>query len=311
MADANSSLFINPALVAIAIKFRQEDMIADEVLPRIPTDKQEFIHLKDRIQDWITPVDTEVGRTGAVNVLSSDFQDPVYLATRNQGLDEVVPNQDQMNGPTESALMRATQKVMSLVELKREMRAAAIFMNSANFGFSAALTGTALFSVYAGYVSPIITLKYYLDQCFKRPNKLVMGRAVWTQLSQHPAILTAAFGGVNPQGGQSVSKQRLADILEIKEIIVGDGWINIANKGQTVNMQRVWGNMLAGIYQGDAATRESGNTWGYTAQFGNRIAGTIPTMDVGLFGGVKVRAGESVIEVVSAPQFGFQLAPCI
>ena len=310
MADANSSLYILPYLSAIAIKYRQDDMIADEVMPRIPVDHQVFVSLSDRIEDWITPVDTEVGRTGRVNQLSNALQDPTYLATRNQGLDEPVPNQDLMNGPTESALSRATVRVMSLVELKREMRVASIFTTAGNFGFSAALSGSALFSSYTSYISPIITIKYYLDQCFKRPNVLVMGRAVWTQLSQHPAILAAAFGGVNPQGDQQVSRQRLADILEVKRIVVGEGWVNIAKKGQTVNMQRIWGNLFAGIYLG-GDSQEAGNAWGYTAQFGDRIAGTIVDPDVGVFGGVRVRAGESVIEAVSAPQFGFQLSPAI
>lgn len=309
MADANSGLYIRPDLSAIAIKYRQDDMIADDVMPRVPVEKQEFIYLADRIQDWITPIDTEVGRVGRVNQIGTSFQDPVTLSTRNQGLDEIVPNQDVMNGPTESALGRATELVMSLVALKRELRVAAICNNAANFEFSAALSGSALFSdTGAGYVSPIVTLNYYLNQPFKRPNVIVMGRMVWTQLSQHPAILAAAFGAVNPQGNASVSQQRLADILEVKKIIVGDGWVNTANKGQPVNMQRIWGNMLIAFYQGQQG-QENGNSWGYTAQFGDRIAGTLPKPSVGLFGGVAVRAGESVLEVVTAPQFGFQLAP--
>lgn len=310
MADANSGLYIRPDLSAIAIKYRQKKFIADDVLPRIHVDKQEFTYLKDQLADWITPVDTEVGRTGYVNELGADFQNAVTLATRNQGLDEFVPNQDVMNGPTESALGRATMKVMGLVELKREMRVAGIFINAANFGFSAALSGSSLFSSYVTYVSPIITIKYYLDQCFMRPNVLIMGRAVWTQLSQHPAILTAAFGGVNPQGDAIASRQRLADILEVEKVIVGEGWVNTANKGQPVNMVRVWGNLFTGIYQGEQGD-ESGNSYGYTAQFGERIAGTIPEPKRSMFGGVNVRAGESVLEMVTAPEFGFQLSPCI
>ena len=310
MADSNSPLVIVPSLSAIAIKYRQKGFIADLILPRVTVDKMEFIHVADRIGDWITQVDTQVGRTGKVNQLTNTLQDPTYLATRNQGLDEAVANQDQMNGPTESALMRATQHVMSLVELGREYRVASLVSNPGNYNYSTTLSGTSQWSDYVNS-NPLTDINTYLDNCFMRPNKLVMGRSVWTKLKQHPKILAAAFGSVNPQSNSQVLKSHLADIFEVEEIIVGDGWGNAANKGQTVSKARIWGKFLAGIYQGDNVSSDSGNTWGYTAQFGDRIAGTIASPDIGLFGGQYVRAGESVREVISAPEFGFLIQNAI
>ncbi len=35
---------INPALMAIAIAYHNAQMIADEVLPRVPVGKQEFLN---------------------------------------------------------------------------------------------------------------------------------------------------------------------------------------------------------------------------------------------------------------------------
>ena len=218
----------------------------------------------------------------------------------NQGLDEPVPNQDQMNGPSESALMRATQRVMGFVELRREQRAAAMVSDPANYAYTATLSGTSQWSDYTNS-DPLNDLLTYLDMPFVRPNKLVIGRAVWTILSQHPK-LTSSFA-IN---SKIISKDQLAGLLEIDEIIVGDGWINTNAKGQTVSKTRIWGKFCAGIYQGNIAN-DSAGTWGYTAQFGNRIAGTIQDPDIGLFGGVKVRAGESVREVVTAKEFGFLL----
>jgi hypothetical protein len=308
MADANSPLVIVPSLSAVAIKFRQKNFIADLVMPRTPVDKQTFIHIKDRIQDWITPVETAVGRTGTVNALANSLQDPTYLATLNQGLDESVPNQDEMNGPQESALMRATQRVMALIELRREQRVAAIVATTGNHAFTATLSGTAQWSdtVNSNPVSDLLT---YLDKPFMRPNKLIMGRDVWTKLRQHPKMIESAFWA----GAQSgiVSHQQVADILEVDEIIVGDGWYNGAAKGQASANTRLWGKFIAGIYQGDNVSSDSGNIWGYTAQFGQRIAGTIATADIGLFGGQKVRAGESIREVVAAPEFGFLLSAVV
>jgi hypothetical protein len=300
--SANSPLVIIPTLSAVAIKFRQSGLIADLVLPRVGVDKQEFIDLSDRMAEWITPPETNVGRVGMPNQLSNSVQDPVYLATINQGLDEPVPNQDSKNAPAESALMRATQRVMGFVELRREIRAAAIANNAANFAYTATLSGTSMWSDYANS-NPLADLLSYLDQPFMRPNKLVMGRAVWTVLSQHPK-LTAVAGAT--AGARRITRQELANLLEIDEIIVGDGWINTAPKGKTPVKTRIWGKFCAGIYSGSVSQADNG-MWGYTAQFGTRIAGTIVDPNIGMYGGVKVRAGESVREVVTAKEFGFLL----
>jgi hypothetical protein len=310
MANAISPLIIIPTLCAVAIKYRQKDFIADRVLPRVMVDSQEFIYAKDRMADWITPVETFVGRTGAVNELMNSQQDPTYLATRDQGLDESVPNRDAKNGPNESALMRATQRVMSLVELRREMRAASILTTSGNFGFSATLSGTSQWSDRVNS-NPLDALLTYLDKPFMRPNKLVMGRDVWTQISQHPKMIEAAYWAGAASG--KVTKEQVANLLEVDELIVGNGWYNSAAKGQTVVQTRLWGKFCAGIYQSEAdqIDPQGGNSWGFTAQFGERIAGTIVDPNIGLLGGVKVRAGESVREVVPAPEFGFLLSAVV
>ena len=308
--SSTSPLIIVPALCAVAIKYRQKNFIADRVLPRVKVDTQEFIFAKDRMEDWITPVETFVGRTGLVNELANSQQDPTYLATRDQGLDERVPNSDSKSNPRESALMRATQRVMSLVELRREQRAAAIVTTLGNYAFTATLVGTAQWSDKANS-DPLSVILDYLDRPFMRPNKLTMGRSVWTALSQHPKMIEGAFWA-GAQSGK-VTKEQVAALLEVDEIIVGDGWYNSAAKGQPIVQTRLWGKFLAGTYQSEAdqIDPQSGNSWGFTAQFGERVAGTIMDPDVGMYGGVRVRAGESVREIVPAPEFGFLLSAVI
>ena len=310
MANANSPLIIVPKLSAVAIKYRNKSFIADKVMPRVKVDAQEFIYAKDRMADWITPVETSVGRTGRVNELANSQQDPIYLATLDQGLDERVPNRDQMNGPRESALMRATQRVMSLVELRREQRVSTIVTTPGNYQFKTALAGNSKWSDYNNS-NPVDTILTELDKPFMRPNKIIMGRNVYTKLRQHPKIVEAVFGVISSAG--VVAQQQLAAILEVNEVIVGDGWYNSAAAGQTPNNTRLWGNFCAMIYQSqaDSIDPQGGNSWGFTAQFGNRVAGTLQDPDIGLFGGVRVRAGESVREVIPAPEFGSLLTNVI
>jgi hypothetical protein len=310
MADAQSPLYIRPDLSAIAIKYRQNNFIADEVMPRTLVEKQEFVHLADRIAEWITPPDTTVGRTSTPNALSNSSQDPTTYATVNQGLDEPVPNQDQQNGPSESALQRATQRVMSFVELRREIRVAGIVSTSGNYANSATLSGTSQWSDFTNS-DPIQALLGYLDTPFMRPNTMVIGQDVWTKIRQHPKVISAVnyYGGGSGQG--VASKEQIAAAMGIDQIIVGQGWYNTANKGQATTKARVWGKFCALLYLGQNGGPDSGNTWGYTAQFGQRIAGVRADANIGLFGGQWVRAGESVKEVVAAPEFGYLLSSVV
>ncbi len=315
MATANSPLYISPALSAIAIKYRQAGFVADDVMPRVSVDRQEFVHLKDRLADWITPPETLVGRTSKVNELASSAQDPTSLATANYGLDEPVPNQDSSNGPSESALARGTMRVMSLLELRREIRVASIFATAANFNTSTTLSGTSQWSDYSNS-DPLSVLLTELEKPFMRPNVLVMGRDVWIKLRAHPKIVAAVLGQAGTGSALTaagvVSLQAVADLLEVDRIIVGGNWYNSAAKGQTPVQARVWGKICCGIYLSSLGGPDGGNTWGYTAQFGDRIAGTTePDRNIGLWGGTYVRAGESVKEVVSAPEFGFQFLAAV
>jgi hypothetical protein len=46
-------------------------------------------------------------------------------------------------------------------------------------------------------------------------------------------------------------------------------------------------------------------TFGVTAQFGTRVAGSWDDKNIGLTGGKMVRAGESVKEVITAADLGY------
>lgn len=52
-------------------------------------------------------------------------------------------------------------------------------------------------------------------------------------------------------------------------------------------------------------------TYGFTAQFGQSVAGTIPDQRKGLRGGQIVRVGESVKEVIAANDAGYLFAAAI
>lgn len=296
---------INPKLTAIAIAYRNPDiaLIGDAVLPRTPTD-QEFKWLNYDLAQGFTVPDTRVGRKsapGEVEFSATEVQDKV----EDHGLDDLVPNEDiDADNQGVDPLGTATMYLTNLVNLAREIRVANAVFNTASFaaGNQATLSGTSQWSDTANS-DPVAAIGDALDVPVMRPNIAVFGQATWTKLRRHPKIVQAVKG--TAQGAGIVSRQEFADLFELQDVLVGAGFVNQAKKGQAVSMSRVWGKHAAFIYRDRAAGPQAGVTFGFTAAWGNKIAGTIDEPKVGLTGSQRVRVGERVKEIVCATDLGY------
>lgn len=305
---------IVPALTAIAVAYPQGTLIADLVLPRVPVSTESFRYLKYAKGDSFAAPDTRVGRKSAPNQLdwgSSELTDTV----QDQALDAPVPNSDivawqraQAAGlglvgqvaPADRAAMLVTQALLN----RREWRAASLVSNLANYDVAnrQTLAGPGQWSDYANS-DPLVTITDALDTMVLRPRHAWMGRRVFSKLARHPKVSAAIYKNGTTQG--AVSRQALADELELEEIYVGDGWINTANPGQPAQLVRAWGNDCGFFYRDMNASPEGGITFGMTAQYGDRLGGTIEDPDVGMRGGQRIRVGESVKELLTANDLGF------
>lgn len=296
---------IQPELTAIAIGYRNSALIADEVLPRVQVGKQEFKYLKYDLADSFTVPDTRVGRTSRPTEVSFAATE-VTSACNGYGLDDPIPQSDIDNAPPNyNPLGRSTEVLTDLILLAREQRTANLVFNTASYTASTnrtQLSGTSQFSDYTNS-NPITALLAGLDACVMRPNILILGQAVWSKLRQHPKVTQAVFG-VNGTSG-IITREQLAQALEIEEVQVGQGWANTAKKGQTASLSRLWGKHAAAIYRDRLADTNRGTTFGLTAQWGERVSGSIPDEDIGLKGGQRVRVGEYVKELVTATDLGY------
>lgn len=305
---------VNPALTAIAVGYSNPlvTLIADQVLPRVQVGSEAFKWLEYPLAEGFTVPETLVGRKGRPNRVefSAIERDG---STSDYGLDDEIPIGDinEANRQRAAGLSNydprahATEYLTNLVRLAREIRVAALVHNSASYaaGRKILLSGTSQLSDYANS-QPIEVLKAAIDGTLVfRANTLVMGHAAWSKLRSHPDIVNAIRGNLTNKG--IVTREELAALLEIKQILVGEGFVNTAKKGQTAALSRVWGKHIAALYLDPAATNKAGVTFGMTAQVGTRIAGSLPDPHVGLEGGEIVRVGEKVKELIVAPDVGY------
>ena len=296
---------INPTLTAIAIAYANPDvaLIADAVLPRTPTD-QDFKYLKYNLADGFTVPDTQVGRKSTPNEVEFSATE-VLDKVVDHGLDDIVPNEDiEADNQGIDPRGMAVAYLTNLVNLARERRVANLVFNTASYtaGLYSTLSGTSQWSDTANS-DPVAAIGDMLDMPIMRPNIAVFGQATWTKLRRHPKLVQAVKG--TSQGSGIITRQEFAELFEIQQVLVGAGFANTAKKGQTASMSRIWGKHAAFIYRDRAAGPQAGVTFGFTAAWGNKIAGDIPEPTLGLTGSVRVRSGERVKEVISAPDLGY------
>jgi hypothetical protein len=311
---ATTAFPVNPALTAIAIGYRNRDidLIADRILPRIGKTGKKFKYTVYPISDAYTVPNTRVARRGAptqVDFGGTEVPDECV----DYGLDDVLPNDEviaweQMPKPASggpvSPMAKSTSLLTGLILLDREIRVANLVFNAATYPAAnrATLSGTSQWSDFVNS-NPVDVILAALDVPIFRPNVLTFGQATWTKLRQHPRMVTAILG--NQVNAGAVTREQVAAFFEVREVVVGAGFVNTARKGQAPVMSRVWGKHAAALFVSQDAADADQPTFGFTAEFGDRIAGDMNEPKLGLRGSTIVRVGESVKEVISAAASGY------
>jgi len=303
------------ALTAVAIGYRNLALIADQALPRIPVPAETYKWTYYPTAELFTVPHTEVGRRGRVERVEFSGQE-MSGATRDFGLEDGIPYSDinaaaALRASGVSAYdpeARSTMGLMALVQLDREVRVARLIQDPNNYAPARrlALSGSDQFSDPASDPIKVLKAAQYATLIY-RPNTWVMGRDCWTGLSSHPKLVNAIRGNVTGSG--IVTPEEVTALFSgegLKKILIGEGFVNTARRGQVATLNRVWGKSIEMYYlDSDLPAELGGVTFGWTAQFGTRIAGSWDDRNVGLEGGRMVRTGEKVEERVVAPDVGF------
>jgi hypothetical protein len=314
---AKNPFVVIAGLTAISQMYRNKKMIADLVLPRVPVFTDKFFWTKFNIEDSFAQPNTRVGRLGKVDTIDWGATQETSQVF-DEGLDDVVPIAD-INAARDLAAAtgvdvidprgRSTELLTQMLANVREVRTAGLVFNPASYiaGQKVVLAGASQWSDAAS--DPVTAILTALDIPLMRPNQLVFGQAVWTKLRLHPKISAAinVAGGNASVGASPVARAAVAELFEVDEVLVGEGYVNTAKKGQPAAITRVWGKHAALIYKAPVISGTEGEpTFGLTAEYGGRVAGSLGIdTDVGLRGAERVRVGESVRELVTASPVGY------
>lgn len=319
MSYMNFPFPVQPEYTGISLAYRNTSLIADEVSPRVPVGAREFKWLQMNRADRFTIPDTLVGRKSEPTQVEFGGTEQSGFV-KDRALDDVVPQED-IDGAYQGydPLGSAIEGITELLALDREKRVADQYFASSTYPAAnrTTLSGTSQWSDYVNS-DPYTAMMTAMDGMLMRPNTMVIGRVAWNRLRVHPkitaAVVPSATGntGTSNAQGTPATLQAVANLLEIERILVGEAWYNSAKPGQTAVMARLWGKHCALLHQRPLASlRGNGITFGATAEYGTRVAGTLANPFKGMRGSIQCRAGESVQELVIANDVGYFFQDCI
>lgn len=299
---SNSAYPIDPDLTGIVVAYKNANYIADSVCPRVNVSKQEFKYSRFSDDKWFNVPDTRVGRRSQPNEILLDGQESTD-STFDYGLEAPIPNADIDNKDKRfDPEGDAAALLAECIALDREQRVAAYAFASTSYvsTLRTTLSGASQWSDTSS--DPITAITDSLDLPLIRPNILTFGQAAWTKFRVHPAIIEAVLGTGAKKG--MATREQVAALFEVDEVLVGSARANSAKPGQAPSLTRLWGKHMAATYRAPVTTRDTMDFM-KTFQWGGKIGQKWEDRNIGLRGGVRVRAGESVKELVIANQAGF------
>ncbi|VUX47863.1 conserved hypothetical protein [Candidatus Defluviicoccus seviourii] len=303
MVDNLANFPVDPAMVAVSIAYHNPSYIADKVLPRITVGKQTFKHKVFAVEDTFRVPANEIGRLAEPAVINIGHTEAT-ATTIGYGYDAVIPQEDIDNqGPGDDTVGDHQMLLIDANRRAREKRVADMVMAAGAYaaGFKTQLSGTSQWSDKSNS-NPVSDIQTGLLAAVMRPNVMVVGAEVWSALSTHPKVLQgvtaqAVSGGVASLGAVAV-------MFGLQEILVGEARLNTAKYGQSATLARCWGKHAL-LFCRAPVTNRAALTFGYTAQWGTPISGTMPEPKMGAKGATRVREAEYLKELITAPMAAY------
>jgi len=276
----------------LVIAYKNGLMIAAKASPIVDSlsTHLNFKWFKQSIGNAFSVPDTQIGRRSRPNEVFYNGEDMEGLA-KPFGLEHSVPQEDiNEAGPRlPNYVNRKLIALMDKVLLGREIRIALQTQLASNYNPNQVHATAAGDKFTASTSHPLKYLRASLKNARIRPNVIGFNADGWEAFCTHPDVVSAA----NANSGQSgvATKERVAQLLEVREVVVGSGWVNTAKIGQTPVLTPCWGNHVWAHFDDPIADQQDGLAFARSVQVGDRVAEAYETKETGLLGGFMLKAG--------------------
>lgn len=304
----------DPARTGISLAYRNQKLIADEVLPRVQVGGYTFYWNKFNLADRFTLPDMILGRDGEANTVEFGITRETGF-TEDFGLGGRTPEVDVEEGakidydPLDAMAVSLTD----LLLLRHEKSVADVVHALGTYPSAnrQTLSGTSQFSHADS--RPYDVINAALDDMLMRANVLVFNNPGLRALRKHPQITAMVSdvgignSSITGSAGRQATNEQLAQLFEVDRVVSGNSRVNTADFDQPVSLARCWGNHLAMLHVDPNVVSAIGQavTFGFVAEKGTREAYYEFEPKRGRRGAHYQRIAETVRPIIAASDVGY------
>ena len=251
MKYTSKDVHVDQLLTNVSIGYSNAGYIADQIFPVVPVDKQSDKYLTYDKSHWFRN-EAKIRATGTKSERGGwNYSSDTYFCDRfsygHEIYDEERDNADNAFQLDSDAAEFATDKIL----MQREVAFASGFFTTSVWGTDkTGGTDFARWSDYAGS-NPLVDVSDWMDtieaSIGREPNRLVMGKQVWSKLKWHPDLIDTIKYTQRAQMGIELA----ATLFEVERILVGRAIYTTSPEGTaeaSVTYSRIWGKHALLIY---------------------------------------------------------------
>ncbi len=248
---ANSN--IRPDLAEVMLPIDVEEQIRGlvglQIFPVFESETQGGEYFFQPTKSIITNVpDTRRGADGSFPTINGEVSKKSFSCSEH-GLSERVEDREQaMYGSFFDCEEMAAQRVV-LSNLRKHTERVVAALDAANLAEEAAAAVWSNAST-AAPIDDIDDASVDMRNTYGiRPNALCMEWEAFIRVRRCAQVLEAVFGSTNPERADSITPQILAQIFDLREVIISDSQKNSANEGQDAVLATVWDRTKALLFR--------------------------------------------------------------
>lgn len=311
-------LHIDRPLSQVAMRYRPEGMIADQIAPTVSVPNKSDSYYVWNIADVLRVVDDLKAPSREANVLTRSISSDTFNCI-GRALKTATPYEDLANADAKEIIVSRSSNVEALKDqlmLNYEYRVAMQCTSGSNVG-SYSTVASAWNDKTAGNSDPIADIDTAIDNVMGvtgvRPNSIIFGWNTWKSIKRHADIIDGIYGdGASTRGGARIpSYDGIKNLFNLDRVLVGGTYYNSGDENQSASLSALWDDMCL-VYYAPMAARKDKPSFMYSFNW-DKVKGAnmqAQVFDRPVKSAEEVQLGYFQDEKITASALGFLITGC-
>jgi hypothetical protein len=242
---------VDQALANVSVAYRNAAFVAERVAPVVPVQKQNDLYWQFSKQHFRSLPD-EIRPGDEANEIEVDLDQRGSYRCDGHALQIGIPDELRANAdPGAQIDIEYTEKVTSQLLLNQEVAFATLATNASLVTNNTTLSGTSKWSDYSNSDprAAVDAAKETVQQSIGEfPNCLLLPRAVYRTLRNHPRILDA-FKYTQNGARSMITGEQMAEYFDVEEVIIPAPLKQTSAEGEADALTYIWGNNALLFYR--------------------------------------------------------------